>query len=76
MFNKLTGLKLEMSFLSGFFLSSGRAVATVALSGKTRFSVVEFMVIVSIGVKKLDAILMSLGGNCIYNYWFFSVDFI
>ena len=62
MFNKLTGLKLEMSFLSGLPLSNGTAVATFAFSGKTLFSILELMAVVSIAAKQLDVILMSLGG--------------
>ena len=62
MFNKLTGLKLEISFLSGLPLSNGTTVATFAFSGNTLFSILEFMAVVSIGAKKLDAILMSSGG--------------
>ena len=61
MFNKLTDLKLEI-FLYGFSLSNGETVATFAFSGDTLFSIPEFMAVVSIGAKKLDAILMSLGG--------------
>ena len=37
-------------------------VATFAFSGNTLFSILEFMVVVSIGAKKSDAILMTLGG--------------
>ena len=61
MFNKLTGLKSEISFLSGFPLSNGTTVEVFALFGNTLFSILEFMAVVSIGGKKLDAILMSLG---------------
>ena len=62
MFNKLTGLKLKISFLSVLPLSNGTTVATFAFSGNTLFSILEFMAVVNIGAKKLDAILMSLGG--------------
>ena len=62
MFNKLTGLKLEISFTSGFLVSNGKTVATFAFSGNTEFSILEFMAAVRIGDKKLDAVLMSLGG--------------
>ena len=63
MFNKLTGLKLEISFLLGFPLSNGASIATFAFSGNTQFSKLEFMAVVSTGAKNLDAILMSLGGT-------------
>ena len=62
MFNKLTGLKLEISFLSDLPLSNVTTVATFAFSGNTLFSILELMAVVSIGAKKFDAILMSLGG--------------
>ena len=62
MFNKLTGLKLEILFLSGFPLSNGTTVVTFMLSGNTLLSILKFMAVVSIGTKKLDAILMSLVG--------------
>ena len=61
MFNKLTGLKLEISFFSGFSLSHGTTVATFAFFGNTLFSILEFMAVVIIGAKKLNAVLMSLG---------------
>ena len=51
-----------MSFLSGFPLCDGTTVATFAFSGNTLFSILGFMAVVSIGAKKLDAILISLGG--------------
>ena len=61
MFNKLTGLKLEISFLSGLPLPNGTTVATFAFSGKTLLFTLKFMAVVSIGAEKLDAILMNLG---------------
>ena len=60
MFNKLAGLKLEISFLSGFPLSNGTTVATFAFSGNTLFFILELTAVVSTGAKKLDALLMSL----------------
>ena len=62
MFNKLSYLKLEILFLSGLPLSNGTTVAIFEFSGNTLFFILELMAVVSIGVKKLDAILMSLGG--------------
>ena len=51
MFNKLTGLKLEISFLSGLPLSNGTTVATSAFSGKTLFSILENYVGAILGLK-------------------------
>ena len=62
MFNKLTGLKLEILFLSGLPLSNGTTVVTFVLSGNTLLSILKFMAVVNIGAKKLDAVLMSLVG--------------
>ena len=61
MFNKLTDLKLQIPFLSGFPISHGTTVETFALSGNILFSIVEFMAVISIGAEKLDATLISLG---------------
>ena len=76
MFNKLTGLKLEILFLSGLPLSNGTTVAIFEFSGNTLFFILELMAVVSIGVKKLDAILMSLGGMVsIPTAFFVSISF-
>ena len=76
MFNKLTGLKLEKSFLSDLPLSNGTTVATFAFSGNTLFSILEFMGVVNIGAKRLDAILMSLLGMVsIPTVFFVSISF-
>ena len=60
------GLKFE-TFFSGFRLSEGTAVATVKLSRKALFTILEFVAVVSNGAKILDPILMSLGGISLFN---------
>ena len=73
MFNKLTGLKLEISFLSGFPLSNGTTVETSWLSGNTLFSILEFVAVASTGaIYHFD----EFRGNRIYTYHLFSVDFV
>ena len=73
MFNKLTGLKLEISFLSSFPLSNGTTVATSWLSGNTLFSILEFVAVATIGaIYHFDEFRV----NRIYTYNLFSVDFI
>ena len=59
---KLTGLKLEIPFLSGLPLSKETTIVRFVFSGNTLFSILEFIAVVSIGVKKLDTILMGLRG--------------
>ena len=53
------GLKFE-TFLSDFRLSEVTTVATVALSRKTLFSILEYVAVVRNRAKILDPILMSL----------------
>ena len=60
------GLKFE-TFLSGFRLSEGITVATVKLSRKTLFSILEFVAVVTNRAKILDPILKSLGGISLFN---------
>ena len=75
-FNKLTGLKLTVSFLSGLPLSNGTTVTTFAFSGNTLFPILQLMAFVSIGAKKLDVILMCLGGMIsIPNAFLVSISF-
>ena len=59
------GLKFE-TFLSGFCLSEGTTVATVKLSRKALFSILEFVAVVRNGAKTLDPILMSLRGTSLF----------
>ena len=59
------GLKFE-TFLSDFRLSEATTVATVALSRKTLFSILEYVAVVRNRAKILDPILMSLGGISLF----------
>lgn len=43
-------------------LSNGTTVTNFASSGNSQFSILVLMAVVSIGTKKLDAILISLRG--------------
>ena len=60
------GLRFE-TFLPGFRLSEGITVATVKLSRKTLFSILEFVAVVRDGAKIFDPILKSLGGVSLFN---------
>ena len=60
--NRYHGREIVRTFLSGFPLSNETAIGTFAFSGNTLFSILELMAAVRIGAKKVDAILMSLGG--------------
>ena len=61
-FNKLTGRKLDISYLSSVFLSIGMTVATLAMSGNLDEAILLLITFANGVDKKSDAIFTSFVG--------------